>query len=242
MSQAIERYLDRVMAYADLRDADEAASRRAEQADHLNEKIERLVADGSPREDAIFAAIEDHGPPSVVGYGLRRWRWVDVRARGTARGVIAIGPKAVGIFAFGGAAFGILAIGGLSCGVISFGGLSLALLFCWAGVGAAPLGIAYAGLAFGLVAMGGLACGAVAEGGTAIGLWAHGTQSLSYYNQDSVPQLLSLLQPSRYVDKQFIFLFTVSLVISYIPLLALPLWASRRETQRMKQSDPWLVE
>ena len=71
----------------------EAAAVRAELEDHLLEKVDELKHDGLERAEAILQAIEDHGNPVVVGYRLRKWSLIDVRTRGTARGVIAIGPR-----------------------------------------------------------------------------------------------------------------------------------------------------
>jgi len=126
MSRALKKYLDRVMIYANRNEKD-AAQIRAELEDHLLKKIDDLEAGGLSREDAVFGAIEDHGHPRTVGYGLRkRFSWVDVRTHGTARGFIAIGPKAIGVFAFGGTAFGLFAFGGVALGLVAFGGLALA--------------------------------------------------------------------------------------------------------------------
>ena len=145
MSRALQKYLDRVMIYAN-RDEKDAAQIRAEQEDHLLKKIADLEADGLSREDAVFQAIEGHGHPRTVGYGLRkRFSWVDVRTHGTARGFIAIGPKAIGVFAFGGAAFGLFAFGGFALGLVAFGGLALAALLSFGGCYVAIIGFAYGG-------------------------------------------------------------------------------------------------
>lgn len=77
-SRALERYLDRVMIYANRNEAD-AARIRAELEDHLLQKIADLEAAGLSREDAVFQAIEDHGNPRAIGYGLRkRFSWISV--------------------------------------------------------------------------------------------------------------------------------------------------------------------
>ena len=166
MSQAIESYLDKVMGYANLRDADKATRVRAELRDHLLEKADVLTKQGTPREDAVFQTVEAHGPPSRVGYGLRpKFPLVDIRTVGTARGVVAIGPRAIGIFAFGGFAIGVFSLGGLSIGVVGMGGCVAALLLGWGGVALVPTGVAFAGLALGLVAIGGLPLGGWTAGG-----------------------------------------------------------------------------
>ncbi|HTH48536.1 MAG TPA: serine/threonine-protein kinase [Candidatus Limnocylindria bacterium] len=79
-----------------------------------------------------------------------------------ARGIIAIGQKAVGVVAMGGYARGLLAIGGVAIGGVAFGGLALGFF-------------AIAGLALGLVSVGGLSIGLLlALGGGALGLYAGG--------------------------------------------------------------------
>ncbi len=70
MSMALNTYLDRVMIYANRNDID-AAPIRDELEDHLLKKVDECVDGGMAREDALFQAIEDHGHPAVVGYGLR---------------------------------------------------------------------------------------------------------------------------------------------------------------------------
>ena len=84
MSRALEKYLDRVMIYANRNEAD-AARIRAEQEDYLLKKIADLEESGLPREDAVFQAIEEHGNPRTVGYSLRKgFALLDVRTQGTA--------------------------------------------------------------------------------------------------------------------------------------------------------------
>lgn len=193
MSTAIEQYLDRVMVYANIRDEQKASEVRAEQADHLDEKIDRLVEQGVAREDAVFTAIEQHGHPRTVGYGLRpKFAWVDVRTHGTARGVIAVGPKAVGVFAFGGVSFGVFAAGGLPIGLFCFGGLAISLLFSWGGLGVS-LGMAWAGLALATIATGGMACGLIAFGGMAFGVTGAGGNARVIYPIEEAPAWLANL-------------------------------------------------
>ncbi|MFZ0034304.1 MAG: hypothetical protein WAK60_04875 [Sedimentisphaerales bacterium] len=74
MSQALQKYLDRVMIYANRNEKD-AAQIRAEQEDHLLKKVADLEADGLSREDAVFRTIEDYGHPRTVGRGLRKRFW-----------------------------------------------------------------------------------------------------------------------------------------------------------------------
>lgn len=160
MSQILDSYLDRIMIYAN-RPEQEASDVRSELRDHLLKKIDDLQTEGLSAADATYQAINVHGHPRVVGYGLRRgFPLVDIRTTGTARGVIAIGPRAVGIFAFGGAAFGVVACGGFAAGAVAFGGFSAALLFAFCGVGVGMM--AYGGIVLGVLATGGFAVGVVA--------------------------------------------------------------------------------
>jgi hypothetical protein len=81
MNQALQKYLDRVMIYANRNEKD-AAQVRAEQEDHLLKKVADLEAGGLSREDAVFKAIEEYGHPRTVGYGLRkRFAWISVYLR-----------------------------------------------------------------------------------------------------------------------------------------------------------------
>ena len=76
---------------------------------------------------------------------------------GRALGVLAIGGMATGGFAIGGFATGIFAFGGFALGLFSFGGLALALLLAAGGGAIAP--IALGGWASGYLAFGGKASG-----------------------------------------------------------------------------------
>lgn len=173
MSKLIEMYLDRVMAVAEL-SGERATQVRDELSDHLQSDYERLRQSGRSEEDSAWEAIRRMGHPNTVGRRIvRPFAWLDIRTNGTARGFVAIGPRAVGVFAFGGMACGVFAFGGLALGVFTFGGLGLGCL-------------AFGGLALGLIACGGLAVGGVAGagGGTAVGFvaWAqdpHGLTTLS---------------------------------------------------------------
>ena len=214
MNRVIEEYLDRVMVFAHLRTAD-ATAVRAELRDHLLEKVATLEAAGDEPGDAVFEAVREMGNPRVVGYGLRpRFPLLDVRSQGTARGFVAIGPRAVGVFAFGGVAVGVFSFGGLSAGLFSVGGLALGLLFAWAGLALAPLGLAYGGVAVGLVAVGGLAAGVVATGAMAAGVWVPAAgAALSRQPAGEVPRALAGLY--RYWDHagRVWALYVVSLVV-----------------------------
>ncbi|UCC23481.1 MAG: hypothetical protein JSW23_05360 [Planctomycetota bacterium] len=240
MSRALQKYLDRVMIYANRNEKD-AAQIRAELEDHLLKKIADLEESGLSREDAVFGAIEEHGHPRTVGYGLRkRFSWVDVRTHGTARGFVAVGPKAVGIIAMGGVAFGLFAFGGLAVGLITFGGLALAALFSFGGLSAAVFGYAYGGFALGLVAVGGFACGLIATGGMAIGLIVpQAGTSIAPQNSSLYTQYLqdSFLM-SRQITVISTFLFWGTLVILILTYLVL----TKMEYHRINRADPKLVD
>ena len=226
MSQAVDTYLDRVMVCAKIDDPMLAEQARAEQQDHLEEKIERLERDGTAREDAIFQAIEEHGDPATVGYGLRpSFPLIDVRVKGTARGVIAIGPKAVGVVALGGVSCGVFAFGGVAFGAVTCGGASLALLFAYGGMALSLLGVAVGGVAIGLLAMGGMGIGLVAHGGLAIGMYARGGQVTSHYTPDNVPDWMASLadlapdpQTFTMVNMGLVAMTLVMVGVSQVPL------------------------
>jgi len=242
MSRALEKYLDRVMIYANRSETDESKI-RTELKDHLLQKIAELESDGLSHEDAAFVTIEDHGHPRTVGYGLRkRFSWVDVRTHGTARGFIAVGPKAIGIIAIGGAAFGLFAFGGLAVGLVGFGGLALAALLSFGGCSVALVGVAFGGAAFGLIALGGFGCGIVAVGGGAIGLWVpEAGEAISYFSQETVPHYL------QYFDAFLMNKHTVKVImlVSYaifFPMLFIQVLLTKKEHRRIKEADPKLVE
>lgn len=252
MKGTLDRYLDRVMAVADLRDESTETRVREELHDHLIEKVDELESEGYERAEALVKAIEDHGNPMVVGYRLRPWRFIDVRLRGTARGVIAVGPRAVGVVAIGGLATGVIACGGLAAGVVSFGGLALALFMAWGGLACGAL--AYGGLAIGLLAFGGMAVGGVAAGGSAAGLWVPGAGTClwSYFNWTTVPDWLRPLGERLSFDgtspaEQATFWrrtigYSVIFYIALFTLLAAQMILMKKEYTRVKRVLPEVGE
>lgn len=80
----------------------------------------------------------------------------------TARGVIAIGRKAIGIVALGQGAVGVLAMGQAAFGVVAIGQLAVSAVF---GFGQAATGV---------VAIGQFAAGVFSYGQFAIGAWSAG--------------------------------------------------------------------
>lgn len=239
MSHILESYLDRVMTYANLSPA-QAADVRSELRDHLLKKVDDLQTGGASHEDAVYRAIQAHGHPRVVGYGLRpRLPWLDVRTQGTARGVIAVGPAAVGVVAIGGAACGVVAVGGMAAGVVAMGGLSVALVFAFCGVGLAT--VAYGGMVAGVVALGGGAAGLVAVGGFAVGLLADGGMFYSAFSAADAPEFLIAL--ARWTEATVGWTWLPPLLVAaMMTLLAASGILSYRERRRLQTADPWIQE
>ena len=250
MKTAMERYVSRVMAVADIGEPARERAIREELADHLEQKAEALRAEGVSEAEATIKAIEDHGNAVIVGYRLRPWRLVDVRLRGTARGVIAIGPRAHGIVAIGGVAFGVFAFGGVALGVFGFGGMALALL---AVGGLAVGGVAYGGLAVGLLAFGGLAAGVIASGGTVLGVWVPGAGTgLSYFTWETVPSSWRAIgetlsyNPNVPADRaafgRLFFGLGVATFVAAFALSGLQTVAILKERKRLSGIDPSVLE
>ena len=110
---------------------------------------------------------------TVAGWPLVhfvRGRSPETGVRGTARGIIAVGPKAIGVVAVGQLALGAVAFGQAAAGVVAFG---------QAAVGVVAVGQLAVGLMAGLgqIAVGIVAVGQIAVGGTGLaqyGLWLKG--------------------------------------------------------------------
>ena len=85
--------------------------------------------------------------------------------RHTARGILAVGNKAVGVLSVGFLSVGVVSFGLLAAGILAFGSLVLGLL----SFGAVSAGVvAFGGAAFGVIALGGLAVGVYSMGGAAV--------------------------------------------------------------------------
>lgn len=181
MSRILGKYLDQVIVYAN-RSEEESVAIRKEMEDHLLKKISDLEGEGQSHEDAVFEAIEKHGDPRTVGYGLRKHRWLDVRTSGTARGFIAIGPRAVGTVAIGGFACGVFSCGIVGVGIFSLSVIGLGLLWCFGTlIALAPLGLAQGHFAIGLIAVGMFNCGVVAVGNGPLGLYYISPGEMGYF-------------------------------------------------------------
>jgi hypothetical protein len=241
MSQILDTYLDRVLAYANL-SPPRASEVRSELRDHLLKKVDDLEAGGLTHEEPMYKAVQVHGHPRLVGYGLREgFPWVDVRTQGTARGILAIGPRAVGVVAIGGAACGVVAVGGMAAGVIAMGGLSVALVFAFCGLGIGT--VAYGGCVAGVVAVGGFAAGLVAVGGYAVGLLAKGGVALSAYTSAKpAPELLKGLARTANLVLGRSGWLSLLLMTFMLALLALSGVMRSLEQRRIQAADPWLQE
>jgi hypothetical protein len=243
MKSILDRYIDRVLIYANQAEP-KAQAIRKELKDHLQQKVDDLAGSGVSREEATMEAVRQHGPPKVIGYRLRgAFPWIDIRSHGTARGVIAIGPRAIGIFAFGGFAVGIVACGGAAVGLVSAGGLALGLLFAWAGFGMG--GIVAAGFALGIIATGGLAIGVVVEGAQSIGAWVpqwgrHGS-FISHYTEQNVPAVLKSFEPLLNASVIFSRYFAIITPIFILVCFAFS-FLQCREGKRVASTEDWLID
>lgn len=238
-SPLIEKYLNKVIAYSE-KSGQRAEDIRDELKDHLLKKIEILTKKGISREEAILSAIRTHGHPASVGEQYRHgFRWIDIRSRGTARGFIAIGPRAFGVFAFGGIAMGVFPFGGLSIGLFSLGGLSIGFIALG---GIALGGLAVGGLTIGIIATGGFGLGAVASGGKAFALWApQEHNAISYYSKSNVPAFLNSLTPflkaSYYLLKHIL---VYNLLVITISILA-PI-IQYKHFKKFEDKKDWMIE
>ena len=236
MSRALQKYLDHVMLYANRKEED-AAKIRVELEDHLRQKMADLQAQGLPREDAVLQAIEDHGTARTVGYSLRKgFALLDVRTQGTARGFIAIGPRAVGIIAFGNVAVGLFAFGNFAFGALAFGAFALAALISFGGISLAPLGAA-----LGLAAVGRTALGMIACGGLAVGLrvpWA--IDGVSFLSGENGLQFLQHFRTSEGTGA--VIIITLWLFLIFPIMNGVMCSIKRNEYLRIEKADPKLIE
>jgi hypothetical protein len=213
MIHRLEIYLDQVMTYAGL-PPHEAIKARNELADHLLTRIAELEAQGATRDDAAYRAIHEHGRAWQVGYRLRpSFPWMDVRLKGTARGVFAVGPRAIGVVSCGVISTGVVSCGVVSLGIVSLGVITGALLL---GLGVISAGLIALGVnALGFVAAGLNSVGVLTAGLNTVGLWVfNGTNSLSYFDERTVPHWLQEVGFSISWN-------TGETIIAFVPLLFL---------------------
>jgi hypothetical protein len=236
MSRALQKYLDHIMIYANRNEKDTAQIRK-ELEDHLLKKIADLETEGLSREDVVFTAIEDHGHPKTIGYGLRKHQWVDIRTRGTARGFVAIGPKAVGTIAIGGFSLGLFSCGIVGVGVISFSIVSIALLWSFGAVFAfAACGFAQGTVAIGLMAAGLWSFGVIAVGAESAGVYVLSWLSPDFPGQGPYPLVYLYAMMHEYLriwgSLTASFVFHALILCSLLAVGICALWHRIRTEQR----------
>jgi tRNA A-37 threonylcarbamoyl transferase component Bud32 len=137
--------------------------RRYQKASELREDVSGAPRDPAPSRKVV-RGYEWKSRATLFGWPLVHvCNGYDAQGRMVwARGIIAIGNRAVGVVAMGGLAIGLLAFGGMGIGFLAVGGGALGLL------------VAFGGGAAGTVAAGGLAVGVYATGGGAAGVYVIG--------------------------------------------------------------------
>lgn len=183
MREAERRYASGAALAADMRCVAEGV--RTDALREAGGVWQRLWADlgdvFTGRAEEARSSIEFLGWPlvHVVGAPLHAGfaRALPKKSR-TAKGWIAIGPKAIGGFAMGGISFGLLTLGGLSFGALALGGSAVGGVTA----GGCSIGVrSFGGLAVGDVAMGGMAIGRGAIGGFAMGRYTLGGDTYGTY-------------------------------------------------------------
>lgn len=114
--------------------------------------------------------------------------------RRTAKGIIAVGNKAVGVISAGFLSVGVISAGLLCAGVLAIGTLSAGII----ALGAVAAGVlAFGGVAVGVVALGGLAVGVYSIGGAAFAseIAAGGLAHAKIAIGDSVQGTVEIPQP-----------------------------------------------
>lgn len=168
---------------------------------------------------------------------------------GTAKGIIAIGDRAIGGIAAGGASVGVVAAGGIGVGVCGMGGMGVGALVAMGG-GAVGTGLSVGGGAVGAIATGGGAVGIVAQGGGAAGVYASGGGVYGKYvisPNRSDPEAVQMFDNLSWVVGQGIgststmyqpFAIGLAITVAVAAVIGLAaLWASRRSNAR--SSDPF---
>lgn len=234
----IEIYIDQVIRHS-RRHGATADELRAELRDHLMAAVEHWMSDGATQDDAALRAVYDHGDAQRVGSRLReRTRFVDVAFTGTARGVIAIGPRAIGVVAVGWVAIGIFAVGPVAIGAVSVGVFSLAAMLGWGMVSVSSVAVGFATV--GLISQGHFAVGLASCGTWAVGLWVpieEGVrQRISFYSTEAVaPSMLTNCAVS--LTLRDLALILLPLFVSAIAICAFAfkhVWAESRKFWRTK--------
>ena len=153
-----------------LRTLENRPERRYQHVSDLKTEIESIVGISPAARQALFGK-EFRSKTTIAGIPLVHIAFgIDplTGKQRTAKGIIAIGDRAIGGLAFGGASLGVIACGGMAAGLVSFGGLSLGVLLAVGGI--ALGGISFGGFALGVISLGGAAVGLYSFGGMAWGL------------------------------------------------------------------------
>ncbi len=170
-----------------LRALEREPERRYQHASQVRSDVESLsgVMEKPPPHLRQALGCEYRSKKTLFGLPLVHVTWGVDLATGkpkVARGILAVGPKALGIVAFGGMAVGIFDFGVLGIGLFSSAALCIGLL----SVGGMVIGLLGA---FGGVAVGPIALGGVAIGYHALGLGAAwGAQAVSPSYSDPVAE------------------------------------------------------
>ncbi|HEU4334226.1 MAG TPA: protein kinase, partial [Candidatus Eisenbacteria bacterium] len=153
----VNRRLDEIV----LRALEKEPDRRYQQVTEFHRDIESAPQGRGERR--VVRGYEYKSKRTLFGWPLVHiCKGYDANGKAVpAKGIIAIGSRAIGVIAIGGSAFGIVPIGGFAMGLFAMGGFALGI-FAWGGG------------AVGGVAVGGGAVGYVAVGGGAVGYYAHG--------------------------------------------------------------------
>lgn len=151
-----------------LRTLEKEPSRRYQNASEIKTDVESInqFANMPPYMRHIYG-YEYRSKTEILGWPLVHiTSGVDPKTGSTrtAKGIIAIGPRAIGGVALGGVACGVFAMGGVAIGMFTFGGVAIGLMLALGGV-AVSLGISLGGVALGAVALGGVAIGLFELGG-----------------------------------------------------------------------------
>ncbi len=173
--------------------------------ENKNEVIERLIRERLKVKQLLADYFEYRSKAHIFGLPLLHIKFRrHLKAKpGTAKGIIAIGNRAIGAvavgrFCCGGLCFGIfpiglVAFGSFSSGVIAFGGFAVGIM-ALGGIAAGLL--AAGGIAFGLSAFGGFAFGFISGGGIAQGVVAMGGHTIGEYigTPSSAEQIKALIR------------------------------------------------
>ena len=158
-----------------LRALEKEPALRWQQAGDIRQQVDGIIA--SPGQQPQPIQGERCTQANWRGWPLIHVVWGNDPVSGaprTARGIIAIGPRAIGGIACGYRAKGIIALGGMAMGVVACGGVS---------VGLVSLGLLSLGLVLGL---GGLAVGAIANGTWPIGMVFKGLWGTGWFDASHV--------------------------------------------------------